>query len=111
MQEDIERRGSLAVDNATLLADRGMWSNILHIGTWEQWLTSSHTHPHPTPSSLTPPPLTDLLEAIPELGEDITNHPGSTLNYMALALHTVSQLKGGGGGRKGVREGRKEGKQ
>ena len=51
----------------------------------------------PTPSSLTHPPLTDLLEAISELGEDITNHPGSTLNYMALALHTVSQWEGGGG--------------
>ena len=29
VQEDIERRGSLAVDNAALLADRGMWSNPL----------------------------------------------------------------------------------
>lgn len=67
----------------------------------------THTHPPPT-SSFTHSPLTDLLEAIPELGEDITNHPGSTLNYMALALHTVSQLEGGGGGRKGAREGREE---
>ena len=67
----------------------------------------------PTPSSLTHPPLTDLLEAISELGEDITNHPGSTLNYMALALHTVSQWEGGGGGgREGEEGGRilKEGR-
>ena len=66
----------------------------------EQWLTPPPPHT-PTHTHL---PLTDLLEAIPELREDVTNHPGRTLNYMALALHTVSQWKGGG--REGGREGR-----